>query len=157
MDIRVEQVPAERTYPLRQRVLRPYLTLAEMKPLPGEQGPGSVHLAALTPDDEVVGTGMLLREPFSRMPERTDAWRLRGMAVDADRRGHGIGAAVLGRMIEHVAGHGGGLIWCNARLLARSFYQRAGFSAVGAEWDEPLIGPHVTMWRPVDPERDQSR
>ena len=34
MDIRVEQVAADATYPLRNRVLRPYLTLAEMRPQP---------------------------------------------------------------------------------------------------------------------------
>jgi predicted GNAT family N-acyltransferase len=150
VDIRVEQVAAEKTYPLRNRVLRPYLSLAEMRPQPGELDSGTAHLAAVTPDGEVVGTAVLLRDPFQLMPERTDAWRLRGMATADGLRGRGIGEAVLGQAIRHVAEHGGGLLWCNARVPARRFYERAGFAAVGAEWDEPQIGPHVVMWREVE-------
>jgi predicted GNAT family N-acyltransferase len=50
-----------------------------------------------------------------------------------------------------VAERGGGLVWCHARTPARRFYERAGFTAVGAEWVEPPIGPHITMWRAVNP------
>jgi GNAT superfamily N-acetyltransferase len=157
VDVQVRQVPAEVTYPLRHQVLRPHLTLAEMEPQPGELDPGSVHLAALAPDGAVVGTGVLIREPFPRLPDRVDAWRLRGMAVADGLRGHGIGAALIERIVTQVAEQGGGVLWCNARVPARTFYERAGFSPVGAEWDEPHIGPHLTMWRLVEPDGDQSR
>lgn len=151
MEIRVETVAPEATFPLRNRVLRPYLTPAQMRPQPGELDPGAVHLAALAAGGEVIGTAVLLPEPFPQEPERPDAWRLRGMAVDEGRRGGGIGAAVLREVIGYVAGHGGGLIWCNARAPARRFYERAGFAVVGDAWDEPDIGPHVRMWREVPP------
>ena len=73
------------------------------------------------------------------------------MATRHDLRGRGIGAAVLGRAVAHVAGHGGGLLWCNARLPAVPLYRRAGFFEVGEPWDDPEIGPHVVMWRLVAP------
>jgi predicted GNAT family N-acyltransferase len=73
------------------------------------------------------------------------------MATAAGLRGRGIGAALLRQAIEHVAGQGGGVLWCQARVPARRFYERAGFSATGPEWDEPHLGPHVVMWREVAP------
>jgi predicted GNAT family N-acyltransferase len=56
---------------------------------------------------------------------------------------------VLGYAIGHVAKQGGGVLWCQARVPARRFYERAGFVPAGAEWLEPQIGPHIAMWREV--------
>lgn len=149
MDLRVETVPAELTYPLRQRVLRPHQRVDEVR-VPGEDGPDTAHIAALSAGGEVVGTAVLVREPFTLMPERGEAWRLRGMATDEALRGRGVGGRVLRHAIGHVAMRGGGLLWCNARIPARRFYERGGFAALGAEWVEPHSGPHVAMWRDVD-------
>jgi len=150
VQVRVETVAPEVTAPLRQRVLRPHQRPDEAV-LPGERDPDAVHLAARTADGAVVGTAVLVREPFEPMPDRADAWRLRGMATDERLRGRGIGERVLRQAVDHVAGHGGGLLWCHARTPARRFYERAGFTAVGAEWVEPHIGPHIAMWRAVGP------
>jgi len=51
--------------------------------------------------------------------------------------------------VQHVADHGGGLLWCNARSPAVAFYRRAGFETRGDEWVDPEIGPHVAMERAV--------
>lgn len=154
MDIKIEAVAPDVTYPLRHRVLRPYLAFEEMRPQPGELEPGSVHLAAVSPAGEVVGTAVLIREPFAQLPGRVDAWRLRGVAVADGLRGHGIGAELLTRVLDQVAERGGGLLWCNARVPARRFYERAGFSVVGDQWEEPRTGPHLTMWRAVAADGD---
>ena len=71
------------------------------------------------------------------------------MATREDLRNQGIGGAVLSRAIDHVVEHGGGLLWCNARVPAMSLYRRAGFVEHGDPWDDPDIGPHVVMWRIV--------
>ena len=136
------------TLPLRHRVLRPHKPV-ETVLLPGEHGPGATHVAAQLPGGEVVGSAVLLREGFGLMPDRSDAWRLRGMATDERMRGQGIGSRVLGYVIGYVGRNGGGVLWCHARVPARRFYQRAGFSAVGDQWDDPHFGPHVVMWREV--------
>jgi GNAT superfamily N-acetyltransferase len=153
VDLRVETVPAKLTYALRQRVLRPHQRVDEVA-TPGEAGPDVTHIAALTPDGEVVGTAVLIREPFRLMPNRDPAWRLRGMATDPARQGHGIGGRVLRHAIGCVSLRGGGLLWCQARVPARRFYERAGFAAVGDEWVELDLGPHVAMWRDVVPPLD---
>ena len=149
-EIRVEAVPRKLTLALRQRVLRPHQRLEELG-VPGELDPGAVHLAALLPDGTVVGTAVLLPERFAPMPDRADAWRLRAMATDERWRGRGVGRLVLDRAVEHVAARGGGLLWCHARVPARAFYTRAGFTVVGEPWQEPFIGPHVAMYREVTP------
>jgi predicted GNAT family N-acyltransferase len=71
------------------------------------------------------------------------------MATAEGQRGRGVGARTLAACVVHVLRHGGGLLWCTARTPARAFYERAGFVVHGEEWIDPVIGPHVAMWREV--------
>jgi len=144
----VRRVPAEITLPLRQRVLRPHETLDQLR-LAGDDDPDTGHFAAVEATGEVVGTASVRREAPPWAPADTGAWRLRGMATAESRRGGGIGTVVLRAVVDHVADHGGGTLWCNARLPALTFYQRAGFETRGDAWDEPPIGPHIAMQRVV--------
>jgi GNAT superfamily N-acetyltransferase len=149
MTVRVERVAPAVTFPLRQRVLRPHQTVEQMA-LPGDEAPDSAHFAAVetegSPDSRVVvGTASVRREAPPWPTAGGPAWRLRGMATAEGRRGEGIGADVLAAVIEHVRAHGGGLLWCNARLPAVEFYRRAGLVTRGESWVEPIIGPHIAM------------
>jgi GNAT superfamily N-acetyltransferase len=144
--VRVERVPADRTYDLRGRVLRPHAP--DRVRFPGDDVPDAASFAAID-GDEVVGTVVVYPEACPWRPEATAAWRLRGMATAPDRRSAGIGGAVLAAALAHIAAAGGTLVWCNARTPARRFYERAGFRVHGDEWVDPDIGPHVAMWRPV--------
>ena len=72
------------------------------------------------------------------------------MATAEGRRNQGIGTALLAEVIGHVRDRGGGLLWCNARMPALSFYRRAGFATRGEPWVDPDIGPHVAIERTVD-------
>ena len=153
MAVRIELVPAVRTWPLRQAVLRPHQTSSDLA-LSDDDTPSTASFAAIDPDETVVGTARVAAESapgaLANCAPGLASWRLRGMAVREERRGSGIGAALLAVVVEHVAVHGGGLLWCAARLPACAFYRRAGFVEHGAPWDEPHIGPHVHMWRTVD-------
>ena|SRR5712691_3402507 len=149
MDIRVELVEAVLTVPLRHQVLRPHQRPQDLV-LPAESAAGAAHVAALTPAGAVVGTAVVLPESFPLLPARPAGWRLRGMAIAPELRDRGIGGRVLGFAIEHVAGQGGRLLWCHARIPARRFYQRAGFQPIGQPWQEEHTGPHIAMWRDVD-------
>lgn len=146
MSVRVEQALPAVTIPLIHRVLRPHQEWAEAAQIGA--APGAVGLAAYL-DDRVVGTAILSPEPLPDEPERLGAWRLRGMATAPELRGQGVGTRVLRTAVDLVASSGGTLIWCNARVSALGFYEHAGFTATGDPWDEPGIGPHVRMSRPV--------
>jgi GNAT superfamily N-acetyltransferase len=146
--VRVEQVPAELTYPLRHRVLRSHEPLSALR-LRGDDAPLTGTFAALTPDGEVVGTATVRPVPCPWFPDESGAWRLRGMATAPELRGLGIGTQLLRAVIKHVTQHDGRLIWCNARTPALNLYLREGFRTEGEEWIDPDIGPHIAMWRPV--------
>ncbi len=77
-------------------------------------------------------------------------WQLKGMAVREDLRDQGLGTRLLDAVIAHVGANGGGLLWCNARLAARTLYQRRGLVEHGEAWNDPEIGPHVVMWQRFD-------
>jgi len=149
MTLTVERVPADRTYPLRQHVLRPHETLGQLV-LPGDDDPESGHFVAIEAGD-VVGTASARREPPPWVRDAALAWRLRGMATAEGQRSRGIGSAVLDAALEHVREHGGGLVWCNARVPAVRFYERAGFVTRGESWVDLVIGPHIAMERTVAP------
>ncbi|MHB8244250.1 MAG: GNAT family N-acetyltransferase [Acidimicrobiales bacterium] len=151
--IHVTAVDVERTLLLRQAVLRPHQRLDEID-LPGSEHPEAVAIGAVAASSgEVVGTAAVSPE---EAPEDLAAvippgrrWRLRSMATRPDLRSSGIGAVVIQAVIDYVAHHGGGVLWCNARTGAIRFYERAGFVTFGEPWIAEAIGPHVMMWTSV--------
>lgn len=161
MRFHVDRVPAHMTWELRHAVLRPHETIAQLA-LPDDDAPATGTFAAIDEDGAVVGASRVApgeppRSVDEHAPAGTQSWRLRGMATRADLRNLGIGRVVLDRAVQHVAEHGGGLLWCNARVPAVSLYRRAGFAVHGEQWHDPEIGPHVVMWRTVEPAADAPR
>jgi len=149
----IRRVGAGDTHALRQRVLRPHQALADMV-YPGDDDPGTSHFAAVEGDDDtVIGIVTVSRQPppapVGAHSPAGDWWRLRGMATAEGHRSQGVGSALLAVAVAHVAAQGGRGLWCNARISAVAFYQRAGFLIIGERWDEPGLGPHVVMWRAV--------
>jgi predicted GNAT family N-acyltransferase len=69
------------------------------------------------------------------------------MATVPAARGRGAGTMLLQMCIGHALAQQGEVVWCNARVPARGFYEHGGFSAVGDVFEIPGIGPHVLMWR----------
>jgi GNAT superfamily N-acetyltransferase len=157
--VNVRACVPEDVWGLRQSVLRPHQSLADMH-WDKDYADGSAHFCAEDGSGRIVSVGSVQREPAPWLtgsvatapaaPRRPDGWRLRGMATVDEWRGRGAGAGVLASLIDHVAQHGGGVLWCFARVPAFSFYRRAGFVERGDRWDEPVIGPHALMWRTVD-------
>ncbi|MGH9062884.1 MAG: GNAT family N-acetyltransferase [Acidimicrobiales bacterium] len=146
----VEAAPAAAVRPLRHAVLRPHQRPEELV-YPGDDDPAAGHFVARDAGGEVVGAASVVPEPPPWDPARADAWRLRGMATAPGRRGQGIGARLLAAATAHAAVNGCRLLWCNARLPAVAFYERAGMAVRGTPFEEAGIGPHVAMWRTVGP------
>jgi GNAT superfamily N-acetyltransferase len=152
LSIEVGEITAE-VIDVRARILRAGMDPATAH-FPGDENSKSVHAVARL-SGQVVGVGSLIPEAIGDRP----ALRLRGMAVEAEFRGQGIGSAILERLLEvsHAradeissTASGAGeyqLIWCLARVGARSLYERHGFVAVGAEFVIEGIGAHVQMSR----------
>lgn len=151
----IEQVPAPATYALRQRVLRPHQSVAEMD-FPGDQDPDAGHFAAFDAGvREIIGVVSVVRQAPPRSVRDDDNgagwWRLRGMATVERRRREGVGRALADAVAAHAMAQRGTGLWCNARLAAVAFYRTVGFETSGDAWDVADIGPHIKMTRALPP------
>ena len=68
------------------------------------------------------------------------------MAVVDDARGKGVGAAMLRFLEAEARRRGAKRLTLNAQVSARRFYEKAGYRAAGAVFDDAGI-PHVRMER----------
>jgi len=101
----------------------------------------AVHGVARDASGVLVATGrLLLRDDGTAAVGR--------MATEASARGRGYGAAVLGVLQDEAHRLGARVAELHAQVTARSFYERAGYAAVGEEYVEAGIR-HVTMRRPL--------
>jgi predicted GNAT family N-acyltransferase len=139
--VTVEEVAAGVTYPLRGEVLRPGRPVE----IPGDDDPATFHLAARTPEGQVVGVVRFHPRPCPWRPDAAQAWQLRGMATDPAVRGTGAGRALVLEGLARVARFGGDLVWCDARAAASGFYDRLGFRVVTEPYELSPIGPHLGM------------
>jgi predicted GNAT family N-acyltransferase len=98
----------------------------------------AVHVLSRDDGGRVVATGRLL--------VRGTAASIGRMAADATVRGRGHGAAVLEELHRQAALRGVTEIELHAQVAARRFYERAGYTAIGDEYEEAGIA-HVTMRR----------
>ncbi len=144
--MRPRAVEVEVVRPLRGEVLRAGRP-PEASVLPADEDPRSHHLAVEV-DGRVVSVGSVLPLPPPWAPERTDAWRIRGMATRDGQRGRGHGGQILLGLLEAVTAAGGHLVWCEARVGAVRFYERAGFATVGERFVAEGV-EHIAMWREI--------
>jgi predicted GNAT family N-acyltransferase len=98
----------------------------------------AVHVLSRDATGAVVATGRLLVRGSSAGIGR--------MAADPAVRGRGHGAAVLAELHRQALLRGVTEIELHAQVTARGFYERAGYTAVGEEYEEAGIA-HVTMVR----------
>ena len=97
----------------------------------------AVHALSRDGSGTVVATGrLLLHEDGIAAVGR--------MATDPTARGKGHGAAVLALLQEEARRRGAREVELHAQVTARGFYVRAGYHAVGPEYEEAGI-VHVTM------------
>lgn len=121
------------------RQLRTQVFVVEQNVPPAEEWDGlddtALHALAVAADGTPIGTVRLL-----------ESGQIGRMAVVIPWRGRGVGAALLEAIIAMAAARGLVDLWLHAQLHAIPFYARAGFVAVGPEFDDAGI-PHRRMER----------
>ncbi len=142
--LRPVQVDVAVVRELRAAILRPGQTPEELC-YPGDDAPETLHAAVFDGERAIAGASVM-REPFPARPKSND-WRVRGMATRPSARGRGAGRGLLAACLEHALAHHGEVVWCNARVPARAFYEHAGLAPLGEVFEIPGIGPHLLMWR----------
>jgi predicted GNAT family N-acyltransferase len=95
--------------------------------------PDCMHAVAESPREGIIGTGRL--HPSGKIGR---------MAVLAPWRARGVGAAILGELLQAAAGRGLQQVYLHAQVPVIGFYARHGFVAEGPEFVEADI-PHRLM------------
>ena len=117
--IHIEQIRTELTWKLRQKVLYPLQTIAEMQM---DEDTDGYHFAAFV-DNYIVGVVSLFR--------KDDSFQFRKLAVDPSVQNQGIGSALLNYITAFAKNEGGETLWCNARVTAIPFYIKHDFTQTG--------------------------
>lgn len=135
----VTSITAETARPLRAKILRPGLPV-EASYYPGDTREGSVHFGVFQ-NGVLIGCASVFAEDHPDLPGHSH-WRLRGMAVEEDYRGAGIGSCLLNACKAYAASQEAPLVWCYARTRAIPFYIKQGFEVVGDGFDIDGLGEH---------------
>ena len=106
------------------------------------QDEDSWHWIATDPEDVPIGTARLLQDG-----------QIGRMAVLAEHRAHGIGAAMLEQAVEKARHLGFESVYLHSQSHALGFYERCGFVAEGDEFVEAGI-PHLMMTQALSPPED---
>jgi predicted GNAT family N-acyltransferase len=140
VEVRLAEKEAERRICLRLR-WRVFVEEQNVPPsleVDAHDSAGAVHALALL-DGVPAGTGrFVFVEP--------GVARIGRMAVVDDARGKGLGAALLQFLEAEARNRGARQFTLNAQVSARRFYEKAGYRAIGAVFDDADI-PHVRMDR----------
>ena len=142
----IQFVGAEDIRPLRHKMLRQGKEFSTTSYNRDNQE-STFHLGVF------VGNGIVSCATF--YPENTDkvhaknAYRLRGMATDINYSRNGYGMKIMTKAFNILKNRNCDLIWCNARLLAVSFYHSVGMKEIGDLFDISDIGPHYYMYKRI--------
>lgn len=138
MGQRIEHVPVESVYALRQAVLRPGGTLEDCI----WEGDGSATHMAILDGREPVCIASFYNRPFG---DSDLSVQLRGMATHQAFRGMGLGKALVLHAIDYYKSLGYDMIWCNSREVAVDFYRKLGFMVVSDAFEVDGVGTHYRM------------
>ena len=130
------RVTARDCYHLRESILRPNQPI-ENWTFEQDDDPLTLHLA-MRDGDDIIAVVSILPETHEECPNHP--WRLRGMAVQEDLQGQGIGEELLQAVLANLDGG----VWCTARKHVQEFYLKHGFQRVGDEFTMNNM-PHVRM------------
>jgi GNAT superfamily N-acetyltransferase len=153
MSLVVTTITASDTHDLRRRVLRDGDPAAVVI-WPRDDDAATTHYGAKDHTGRILAIGTIYAQPLpDNATERTLAhaiapahqFQFRGMASDAAVRGSGAGRAVLNALIAHAQHHTPALLWCNARVAAIGFYEKAGMRIVSERFEIAGVGPHHVM------------
>ncbi|HEY3483837.1 MAG TPA: GNAT family N-acetyltransferase [Ilumatobacteraceae bacterium] len=139
-ELRVIELTAEQTHPLRRRVLRDGTPSDEVR-FEGDDLATTLHLGVVA-GDEIVAISTWRPKPYPDRPAQAGV-QLRGMASAPEVRGSGAATLLLRAGLDRAAAEGAELVWARARDTALGFYAANGFATVGRGYVDLTTGlPH---------------
>lgn len=144
MSYEIRKVEAFETLPLRQKILKPFATLPQCQY--SEDSMDTTFHFALFQEGQIRGVSTFIQEGHAEFPA-TLPYRLRGMAIEKELQGRGLGKKLLVNGVDFLIARHCDLLWFNAREVAFPFYQSLGFALHGPMFELPGIGPHKVMYK----------
>ncbi|HUQ39911.1 MAG TPA: GNAT family N-acetyltransferase [Acidimicrobiales bacterium] len=140
----LHDIAVEDAHPLRRSVLRGGRPDAEVT-YTEDADPDTFHLGGLV-DGRVVAVATVAPAPTPLRPGAR-AWRLRGMAVDPELQGCGMGRRIMDEIFTRVRSRDGQVLWADGRDTALGFYSRVGMEVVGDGFVPPgsTLPHHVVI------------
>lgn len=114
MEVKITQITASQTWPLRHRVMWPDMPLDYIK---------------LSHDDTGLHYGLFVHDRLTSVISLFidgDAAQFRKFATDVSEQGKGYGSQLLSHLIEQAKLQSVKRLWCNARLDKTAYYERFG-------------------------------
>ena len=97
---------------------------------PGDHDSDAIHVGVFFKQTLFVGIGSLLPDSNHKLV-RPGAWRVRGMAIAPEHRGHGAGAVLMQHLLAIAKQNGRSGLWLTGREDSTGFYKKFGFETQG--------------------------
>jgi ribosomal protein S18 acetylase RimI-like enzyme len=138
-------ISSSEALPLRARILRPGQAQSAAS-FPDDESSSTFHIGVFN-EQKLVCVATLVVEKHPYFTSYKNSFRLRGMATDTEFQGQGAGRLAILFSLQELRQRDCDFLWCNARQLAFSFYERLGFNFYGGLFDIPGVGPHKVMYK----------
>lgn len=140
----IQPISASLTRPLRHLVLWPHLPSVSDCTTDVDDREDTIHLGAFQ-DGQLVAIGTFFPQGSPKL-KATRPFRLRAMASHPQSRGTGAAMALIQYSLRMLPALGADALWCDARIAAVGFYEKAGLMALPEVYEVPSIGPHQFMF-----------
>ncbi len=114
----------------------------------GDKESDTFHLGAFV-DNNLVSVASFYFNPNPNF-NIDNQYQLQGMATLENHRKQGFSRELLNVAFPIIKQNFCNLVWCNARIEARAFYEKLGFEVFGDEFEVEGIGRHVLMFREIN-------
>lgn len=139
-----KKIKKEDTYDLRRKVLRKGIDLPYV--FEGDDLSDALHYA-VAKDGKYIAVVSFV--PFPLKMDSSNEIQLRGMAVDPEYQGMGIGNFLVEQSELALRELAYDFVWCNARKSAYDFYLKLGFERGNDEFIVNQIGIHDRMFKTI--------
>lgn len=141
--LKIKEINTEETIAVRHQILR------EGRPredcyFPGDDLSTTTHYGIYN-ENKLAGIATFLEQNHPDF--QGSHIQLRGMAVLDHYKGKGYGKLLLETGEQLANQKQKQLIWCNARIIAKPFYDKLGYKTFGNSFEIPKVGTHFVMYK----------
>ncbi|WP_276730163.1 GNAT family N-acetyltransferase [Bacillus sp. (in: firmicutes)] len=148
--LEIKTIPAEDTYDIRHRILRPHQSIEQCK-FEQDHAECAFHLGAFY-EGTLISIASFSPQHQPLLTE-SPAYRLRGMATLEEYRDQKAGSTLIKYAEQKLADKDVQAVWCNARHHVKGYYAKLGWKELGEPFDIPGIGTHIIMYKTLGTSR----